>query len=442
MIRRMNSMTGRSLIVCVLLSGCSSVAPTVATRSTGSTPASPPAGPSGVSVQVPASMRTPPFDITRTLTIPAGYTIAVYARVDSARFLAVTPDSNLLVSVPTEGKITLIRPNSTGDPVVTDFATGLTKPQGMAFHTIGSTTYLYVAESDQIDRYTYAAGDLTAQGRQIIISGLPDYGHAVKSIALDASNNLYVSLPSSCNVCTSDLESSPIRGSIYLYGADGSNGRLFAEGIRNAEGLAILPGATTLWVAVNNRDSIPYPYQDSTGQYGQVVQSYVDNHPPEELMPVRDGGNYGWPYCNPTQDSPAGYNDMPFDRAYDMNADGHVDCSTMDTIVKGFQAHSAPLGLTFLQGSRAPVAYQGGAVIAFHGSWNRSTKTGYKVVYMPFAGSLPVSSAPTDLVAGWTDGTTEWGRPVDVVVDSLGSFFISDDYSGTIYKLTASAPSG
>jgi glucose/arabinose dehydrogenase len=424
------SSTGRQLIAFVLLYGCTSAPPTAANQSPQSVT------PGGTGVQVPASMRTSPFNVTRSLTVPAGYGIAVYARVDSARFMMVTPDSNLLVSQPGLGKLTLIRPNPSGDPILSDFVTGLRAPQGMAFHTIGGTTYLYVAESNQIDRYTYAAGDLTAQGRQVIITGLPDDGHPAKDIALDSNDNLYVALPSSCNVCTADVLSLPIRGAIYLYGADGSNGRLFAQGIRNAEGLAILPGTTTLWVAVNNRDNVPYPYQDSTGQYGQVIQSYVDNHPAEEFMPVRDGGNYGWPYCNPTPDTPAGYDNMPFDRAYDMNADGHVDCSTMDTVVKGFQAHSAPLGLTFLQGSAAPAAYQNGAVIAFHGSWNRATKTGYKVVYVPFAGSVPAPGAPTDLVAGWATGTSEWGRPVDVVVDPHGSFFIADDLSGTIYKLT------
>ena len=433
------------------LATCSGRAPTASNTRT--PPAPPPPEASGGSavqvVQVPASMQASPFNVTRSLTVPAKDIVAVYARVRGARFLVVTPDGSLLVALPDAGTLMLVRPNPNGDPIISTFASGFKQPQGMAFHTSGGTTYLYVAESDQINRFVYHAGDLTAQGRQVLITGLPDastpelkgaYGHALKDIALDGNDKLYVSIGSSCNVCTSDQQATPVRGAIYQYDADGSNGRLFAQGIRNAEGLAILPGTNTLWIAVNNRDNIPYPYNDSTGQYGKVIQSYVDNHPPDEFIQVRDGGNYGWPYCNPTPDSPSGYDNMPFDRSFDMNADGHVDCSAMDMVTKGFQAHSAPLGLAFLQNTAAPAAYGQGAVIAFHGSWNRSTKTGYKVVYVPFSGPAPVAGLPVDLVTGWSDGVCDWGRPVGVAVDGTGNLFISDDLSGTIYKLSPPAP--
>jgi glucose/arabinose dehydrogenase len=321
-----------------------------------------------------------------------------------------------------------------------DFATGLSSPHDLVFHTIGGTTYLYIAESHQIDRYTYQPGDRTARGRQIVVSGLPyqgqpdlRYNHALKNIALDGNHQLYVMLASSCDACLEDTRSEPLRGAIYQYTADGGNRRLFAQGLRNAEGLAFVPGTNDLWATVNQRNSIAYPFDDGSGNYGKVIQSYVDDHPPDEFTRVRDGGNYGWPFCNPNPDTPSGYDDMPFDRDYENNRDGHVDCGAMDRVNKGIQAHSAPLGLTFLQGPNVPAAYREGAAVALHGSGLRSRRTGYKVIYFPWTGGRP--GAQMDLVSGWLVGESRWGRPVDMAVSAEGHMFISDDYSGTIYKL-------
>ena len=396
-------------------------------------------------VQVPTTMRGAPFDIPRTLTIPAGFGIAVYARISGARFMAVAANSDLLVSNPGAGKILLVRGNGSGGSVVSDFATGLRNPHDMVFHTIGSVTYLYVAESHQINRYIYTTGDKVAGARQVIIANLPDasspelrgvYGHQLKNIALDAAHRLYVSIASTCNVCLEDTKSDPLRGAIYQYNADGTGRRLFARGLRNAEGLAFVPGSSTLWVVVNNRDRIPYPLKTGTIAYGAVVQSYIDNHPPEELIGLRDGGNYGWPFCNPTPDSPSGYDNMPFENDFNFNSTGTTSCAAMDRVTKGIQAHSAPLGLTFLQGTAFPIAFRTGALIALHGSWNRTAKTGYKVIYFPWNGPRG-PGAQADFIAGWQNGGGEWGRPADIAVDPAGALLISDDYSGTIYRLTA-----
>jgi glucose/arabinose dehydrogenase len=305
--------------------------------------------------------------------------------------------------------------------------------------------YVYISEIDQIDRFIYHVGDTVAHNRQVIISGLPDssspgldgsYAHQLKNIALDSNNKLYVSIGSSCNVCVSDTQSNPIRASIYQYDADGSHGRLYAQGLRNAEGLAFLPGTNTLWVAVNNRDDIAYPFQDASGNYKKVISAYVDNHPPDEFISVRDGGNYGWPFCNPDPDKTI--NTMPFDRDVQYNADGHVDCNKMDRVTKGIQAHSAPLGLTFLQNTKVPALYRNGALIALHGSWDRTNKTGYKLIYFPWNATTQVPGKQVDLVTGWLDTAKQevWGRPVDSVVDQQGNILISDDFSGTVYKLT------
>ncbi len=410
----------------------------------------PPAASVSVKVQVPAGMRTAPFDVDRYLTVPRDFSISVYARVSKPRFMAVAPNGDLLVSQPSTGKVLLVRPNGSSSPLVSDFAAGLRNPHDIVFHAMGTTTYVYIAESHQINRYVYSAGDLTARSRQVVVAGLPDastpelkgsYGHQLKNIALDGNHKLYVSIASTCNACLSDTQSDPVRGSIYQYNADGSNRRLFARGLRNAEGLAFVPGTNNLWVVVNNRDNIAYPFNrdfdgDGTSDYGKVLAGYVDNHPPEAFTYVQDGGNYGWPFCNPNPDNTLV--NMPFDRDYQFNANGQVDCNGMTRISRGIQAHSAPLGLTFLEGTSFANAYRAGAAVALHGSWNRSKKTGYKVAFFPWNSTTQTPTGQIDLVTGFVNDATQamLGRPVDVAVDRQGDMFISDDYNGTIYKLS------
>ena len=392
-------------------------------------------------------MRGAPFDVPRSLAVPQGFSIAVYARVPGARFMAVTPEGGLLVSNPGAGKVSLVRPGSGGgDPVVSDWVTGLRKPHDLVFHQIGGTRWLYVSESNGVRRYAWN-GAPTAPAGEVVLTGLPDsstpelhgaYGHELKNIALDSQDRLYVSIASTCNVCASDAQADPVRGAIHLYDATGGNHRLYARGLRNAEGLAFFPGTDDLWVSVNGRDNLPYPFDDSTGRYGQILPSYSDDHPPDELIRLRDGGNYGWPFCNPNPDSASGLFDMPLDRDYDTNRNGSAaDCSAMDRPTMGIQAHSAALGLAFLQGTAFPAPWSSAAAIALHGSWNRTTPTGDRVILVPFVKGNQQPSPAVDLVVGWTgsDGTY-WGRPVDVAVDPGGALLISDDASGTIYRLS------
>ena len=406
-----------------------------------------PGASTSVPVTVPASMGGAPFDVPRSLNVPTGFSIAVYARVPGARFLTVTPEGALLVSNPGAGSVSLVRPGSGGgDPVVSDWLTGLRKPHDLVFHQIGNTTWLYVSESNGVRRFAWN-GAATAPAGEVVVTGLPDsstpelhgaYGHELKNIALDSQHRLFVAIASSCNVCASDAQADPVRGSVYVYDAAGGNGRLYARGLRNAEGLALFPGTDDLWVAVNNRDDLPYPFQDSTGQYGQIASGYVDNHPPDEFIKLREGGNYGWPYCNPNPDGPSGLFDMPFDRDFDTNRDGSAaDCTQVDRVTMGIQAHSAALGLLFLQQTAFPAPWRSAAAMALHGSWNRTIPTGDKVILAPFASGGQQPSAAVDLVTGWTgsDGRY-WGRPVDVAVDANGAMFITDDLSGTVYRLS------
>ncbi|MEH2399680.1 PQQ-dependent sugar dehydrogenase [Nostoc sp.] len=414
-----------------------------------STPAfgGPPAASVQTKLKVPSAMSSAPFNINRYLKVPPKFSISVYARINNARFIAVAPNGDLLVSQPSTGKVLIVRSNGSNNPIISDFVTGLRKPHDIVFHKIDNTTYVYISETHQINRFIYNSGDRIAKNRQIVITGLPDnstselkgtYGHELKNIALDANHKLYVSIASTCNACTADTVSNPKRGAIYQYNADGTNRRLFAQGLRNAEGLAFLPNTNDLWVAVNNRDNIAYPYNDGSGKYGKIIQSYVNDHPPDELTKVRDGGNYGWPFCNPNPDTANGFNNMPFDRDYQFNADGHIYCNALDRISKGIPAHSAPLGLTFLQNTKFPSLYSNGVVVGLHGSWNRDKRTGYKIVYFPWNSTTKTLGDEIDLVSDWLVPATQevWGRPVDMAVDQQGNLLISDDQSGTIYKLS------
>jgi glucose/arabinose dehydrogenase len=233
-----------------------------------------------------------------------------------------------------------------------------------------------------------------------------------------------------------------MRGAIYVYNADGTGGRLYARGLRNAEGLDILPGTNTLWVTGNSRDQIPYPFDNAFGggsgnDAGKVIPAYVDENPTELFTAIRDGGNYGWPFCNPQPNS--AMSNLELVRDFDFNADlSQLNCATADRPSKGIRAHSAPLGMSFLHNSNVPAAYRSGAAIALHGCWNcTSLRAGYKVIYIPFDASGN-AGAETDLVTGFVtdpDARTFWGRPVDVIPDGQGGLLISDDYAGAIYQL-------
>lgn len=407
-------------------------------------------------LEVPAALAQAPFDSAKNLKIPPGFGIRLWARVKGARFLALAPNGDVLVSHPDSGKIFLLRDRGNDVPQQFEFAAGLQKPHDMVFHVIGNTTYLYVSESNQVTRSVYQPGDTQTAGREVVVADLPDnstpelrgaYSHQLKNIALSADHKLYLSIASSCNACTEDVASTPVRGAIYEYNADGSGQRLYARGIRNAEGLDFIPGTNNLWISVNGRDQIRYPLDqdfdgDGASDYGKLMPSYVDENPVELFTRVRDGGNYGWPFCQPLPN--AAMADIGMVRDYEYNRDGsNLDCATVDRPSKGIRAHSAPLGMSFLHNSKVPQPYRKGAVIALHGCWNCTRPdAGYKVVYFPFddAGN---AGAEMDLVSGFVpnpDIREAWGRPVDAIADAKGNILISDDSAGAIYQLYPVAP--
>lgn len=379
-----------------------------------------------------------PFDRTRQLTIPAGYAIEVYARVRLARFLLPLPNGDLLVSQHKLNKVSLISKDpDTGFNVVSDFLTGGTMPHDMVLHPVGGKDYIYISEADKVARYPYKIGDKVAGEKEIIVPNLPNpkgLRHPLKNIAI-GNNSLYVCLGSASNDDTEDLVHDPKYAAIYAYTYDGKNRRLVTEGVRNAEGLAFVPDTNDLWVVVNQRDEVQYPYKDDTGNYGRVTPDYVDDHPPEEFTKIIEGKNYGWPYCNPEPSE--SMNDLSYVADAKRNADSKVkDCNQFAKVMKGMEPHSAPLGLSFWTGEDAPPEFRNGALVGMHGSWNRRTFSGHKVAFFPWVNNRP--GKQYDLVTGWvTDPIKQkrWGRPVDMAIMPDGSMVISDDSSGTVYRM-------
>lgn len=405
-----------------------------------------------VKVVVPGPFRSSPFDRDRYLQVPRGFQIRVVSRIPAARFLASTPEGGLLVSQPSRGRIWWISAGSADSTAPLIAVAGLRLPHGMAFTAIGGKTYVYVGESNGISRFQYDSNSHTLLHKEVVVPNLPDtssaelrgsYRHELKNLTIGLDRHLYVDIASSTNADPRDTTSDPIRCAIYRYDLDGGNRTLFAKGIRNAEGLDFVPGTNALWAVVNGSDDIRFPFHRSwkgsgSDDYGKRITGYIDDHPPDTFIHVKLGADYGWPFAEPDPDSPSGLDNMPLDPYYDNNPDwSKYPESKFTRSDKGIQAHSAPLGMVFLQDTKLPEWLRNSAAVAYHGSWDRSRKTGYKVVIFPWTNQQRPADQ-VDLVTGWLDDQSQrvWGRPVDVKPATDGkSLFISDDYSGTIYEL-------
>ncbi len=344
----------------------------------------------------------PAFD--GKLRVPSGFRVSTYAsNLDGVRFVAIAPGGAVYATQPERGRVVrLADANADGvaDSTVV-VATGLNQPHGLAFHK-GA---LFVANTDGVVRLT-----LDANG---VASGAPAYvnryasggGHSTRTVVFGADNSMYVSVGSTCNLC---VEQSPERATVLKFDEDGSNKRVYATGLRNAVGLAVHPETGELWASQNERDNLPPDHEDL---------------PPEELNIVTEGADYGWPYCYGNRIPNPEYNDA-------------ARCAGTIPPALALQAHSAPLGMTFLsRASTFPQEYHGDLLVAYHGSWNRSTPTGAKVVRVRVTAGKPTSVQ--DFITGWQlPNGSRWGRPADVVVAADGSVLVSDDEAGVIYRIS------
>jgi glucose/arabinose dehydrogenase len=411
-------------------------------------------GPSGspVALHVPAGLGGGAFSATRTLALPKGWAASVWARVPDARIEAWTPQGDLLVSQPDKGNISELRPSQHGPATVRTLLSGLTNPQGLAFATLDGRQVLYVGESDQIDRYPWSARGITGS-RTVVAKDLPDQNplgddvHRPKDVAVAPDGTIYFNVGSSSNANPDDRTMSQQRAVIMAVSPAGKNLRVVERGVRNGEGLAVAPDGT-VWTAVNNRDNISYPsrsaYQGVSDPFGQVIQAYVNEHPADEVVPVTAGRDLGWPYCNPDQDlnHPAGSMvNLPFIADAVTNPGGtHLNCGALPRIQVGLPAHSAPIGMSFLAGSKLAAPWSGGAVVAVHGSWDRHPPRPPAVLWMPWNARTKTLGAAVTLVGGFQDAAGDrWGRPADAVAGPDGALYVSDDTAGAIYRLVPPA---
>ncbi len=315
--------------------------------------------------------------------------------------------------MPSADRITLLRgigANGLAEKQ-TVFLRGLHSPFGMAL----VAQYLYVANTDAIVRYPYHDGDteITAPGVKILDlpAGPIDYHWTKDLIASSDGTRLYVTVGSNSNVGENGLENEVGRAAVHEIDLATGQSRIFASGLRNPNGLAWEPQSGTLWVTVNERDEIG----------SDLVPDY--------MTALRDGAFYGWPYAY-----------------YGQHVDERVRPPRPDLVARAIApdyalgAHTASLGLAFYTAEALPAKYAGGAFIGQHGSWNRRPRSGYKVIFVPFAGGRP-AGPPEDVLTGFlsADGAA-YGRPVAVAVDRAGALLVADDVGNVVWRVTRQSP--
>ena len=338
------------------------------------------------------------------IQLPAGFGISVFqSGLGGPRMMTVGPDGAVYVAERGAGRIVRL-PDRNADGVsdgVEVIADNLDAPSSIAFFQDNS---LYVAETTRVLRLSDPDRRGVFAARATVIDGLPDGGHNTRTVLWSADwRKLYVSIGSSCNVCNEDDER---RATIMVYNPDGSGGEVYAKGLRNAVGLALRPGSNEIWATNNGRDQLG------------------DDVPPETVNAITTAGlDFGWPRCHAGD-------------IVDPDFGGERGCAEVTAPAVAMQAHSAPLGLSFGERTTFPAPFQNGLFVAFHGSWNRSEPTGYKVVFIPLNDGT--AGAPQDFAMGWLKANGDvWGRPVDVLSGTDGSLYVSDDAGGTIYRIFA-----
>jgi glucose/arabinose dehydrogenase len=349
-------------------------------------------------------------DTQMPLKLPDKVGISIFAKnLDKPRVLAFDPKGTLVVSIPDNGTVVAL-PDTNSDGVADSnqiIISKLNKPHGLAFRCPDERSCnLFVAETDKVVRYNYNFNNRTVSNQKKILD-LPGGGtHFSRTLLLhttEQGEELLVATGSSCNVCN---ETESKRAAIWRVGLDGEDPSLFASGLRNSVFMARNPFDSQIWATEMGRDLLG------------------DNIPPDEINIIERGKNYGWPIC---------YGQNIHDSNFDKNVYIQDPCNDKIAAHIDLQAHSAPLGLSFIPSDGCPKEWQGDLLVAFHGSWNRSTPTGYKIVRVKLSSNGKFEGIE-DFITGWLRGSTALGRPVDIIMSSNGVMYVSDDKAGVIYR--------
>jgi len=380
-----------------------------------------------------------------TPAVAAGFAVNAFASgLDHPRWIYVLPNGDVLVAetngperpddrkgikgwfmkkmskkaggaVPSANRITLLR-DADGDGIAetrTVFLQGLSSPFGMAL--VGHD--LYVADTDAVMRFPYTEGQTHIDAPGVKIADLPagplNHHWTKNIIASRDGSHLYATVGSNSNVGENGMDKEVDRAAILEIDLKSGRTRVFASGLRNPNGLAWQSQTGALWTVVNERDEIG----------SDLVPDYMTS--------VKDGAFYGWPYSY-----------------YGQHVDERVKPQRPDLVAKAtvpdyaLGPHTASLGLTFYNGKLFPRRYAGGAFVGQHGSWNRKPRSGYKVIFVPFADGRPTDT-PEDVLTGFVDDSGDArGRPVGVAVDRTGALLVADDVGNVVWRVTPDKASG
>jgi len=342
--------------------------------------------------------------IAEQLRAPPGFKVALWAQdLPSARLMVPTANGDLILSQPRGGLVVLLHGDRDGDGRSDGRQTlfsGLDRPNGVDLHD----GWLYIAEATRVSRVPFDAAARQVRGSlQPLVTGLTaDGAHWRKTARVGPDGFLYLGQGSTCNVC---IEKDPRRATVMRFALDGSGSEIIATGTRNPYGFDWAPWDGALYATENSRDLLG------------------DDIPADELNRIEPGGFYGWPYVHGQKviDPEFGRGNPPL-------------IATARPPAHEFRAHNAPLGVRFLRYAGRPASYERVALVALHGSWNRSTPDGYKVVSLHFAADGSIEER--DFLAGFRGSAGLIGRPVDVAESADGSVYVSDDYAGVIYRVS------
>jgi glucose/arabinose dehydrogenase len=364
--------------------------------------------------------------------VPAGFRIELFAEgLSGPRQLRAAPNGDIFVAETHAGRIRVLRAaeGSATASVNEIYASGLNKPFGIAFFPSGDNPqWVYVANTNSVVRFRYHSGDVRAAEKpELVVAGLPSGGHSTRDITfIDGNKRMLISVGSAGNdaegmhnapggwqawsaqhALGASAGSETDRAAVLTFDPEGKRLGIFATGIRNCVGLAIHPKAGDVYCSTNERDG------------------FGENLVPDYVTRVREGAFYGWPWYY------VGSNEDPHHAGERPDLKGKV--TVPDVLI---QAHSASMGIAFYEGSKFPAEYVGDGFAAEHGSWNRSKRTGYKVIRIRMKDGVPIGEYQ-DFVTGFVLNDSDvWGRPVGVAVARDGALFVSEDGNGTVWRIT------